>query len=338
MKVLFIGGTGIISSAVSALAAEKGIELYLLNRGMNNGFAPEGVKYIKGDIRDYEGVAITLKDYDFDVVVDWIAYVPNHVEKDIELFKDKTRQYIFISSASAYQKPLLHYLITESTPLRNPFWPYSNDKIACEDLLIRHYRENGFPVTIVRPSYTYNKTTIPFLFNSKTQRWTIVDRMLKGKKIIVPGDGTSLFSITHNTDFAKGILGLFGNVQAIGQAFHITTDEVLTWNQFANAIGAAVGVEPILEHISSDFICKAAPDQTGGLLGEKSICNIMDNSKIKKFVPGFSATMSFREGIQQSIDWYRANPELCGIDEGFNCLCDKLIMAQQKAIEMFNQL
>ncbi len=332
MKVLFIGGTGVISSAVSALAVERGVELYLLNRGTRNDFVPQGAIVLKGDIRDADSVRAAVKNRHFDAVVDWISYVPEHIENDIRLFSEITGQFIFISTASAYQKPLRHYLIDESTPLCNPYWQYSMDKIACEDRLMQEYRENGFPVTLVRPSYTYNKTTIPFLFNSREHRWTLVDRMLKGRKVIVPGDGTSLFAITHNTDFAKGFVGLLGNYKAIGHAFHITSDEVLTWDQIVRAIGAAAGVEPDILHVPSDFICRISPEHTGGLIGEKSISMVFDNSKIKRFVPGFAATTPFAEGIRESIRWYKENPELCSIDEGFNSLSNRLISAWEKAL------
>ncbi len=332
MKVLFIGGTGVISSAVSELAVVKGMELYLLNRGTRNEFVPEGAIVLKGDITDEENVAAVLKGHFFDAVVDWIAFTPDQVERDIRLFTGKTRQYIFISSTSAYQKPPLDYKVNESTPLYNPHWQYSRDKIACEDLLMGEYRKNGFPVTIVRPSYTYNKTTIPFLFNSRSHRWTIVDRMLRGKKIIVPGDGTSLFTVTHNTDFAKGFTGLLGNIQAIGHAFHITSDEVLTWDQIAIAIGRAADVEPDIMHVSSDFICAVSPEHTGGLLGDKSVSSVFDNSKLKRFVPGFMATMPFAEGIKQSIEWYKAKPELRAVDDGFNALSDRIIAAWENAL------
>lgn len=338
MKVLFIGGTGVISSAVSALAVERGMELYLLNRGIHGEFVPEGASVIKGDIRDAEGVASALDGYKFDVVVDWIAYTPDQVENDIRLFTGKTGQYIFISSTTVYQKSNMHYIVNESTPLRNPYWQYSRDKIACEDLLMEKYRKNGFPVTIVRPSYTYNKTTIPFLFNSRSHRWTVVDRMINGKKIIVPGDGTSLFTLTHNTDFAKGFIGLLGNVQSIGHAFHITSDEVMTWDQFACAIGNAAGVKPDIVHIPSDFICTVSPDLTGGLLGDKSVSSVFDNSKIKRFVRGFTATVTFAEGIKQSVDWFSANPALCTVDDGFNIFCDKLLHVWQKGLEDFASL
>ena len=333
MKVLFVGGTGVISSAVSALAAEKGIELYLLNRGNRKDFVPQGARVLIGDIKDADSVRAAIKNHRFDSVVDWISYVPQDVEQNIRLFSGVTDQFCFISSASAYQKPLRHYLVDESTPLCNPYWEYSRDKIACEDILMKEYREKGFPVTIIRPSYTYNKTLIPFLFNSRKHRWTLIDRMRKGMKIIVPGDGTTLFAITHNTDFAKGFIGLLGNPKAIGHAFHITSDEVLTWDQIARDIGAAAGAEPDILHVSSDFICRVSPEHTGGLIGEKSWSIVYDNSKIKRFVPGFHASMPFAEGIKESISWYEANPGLLSVDDDFNNLCDRIARGWEKGIE-----
>ncbi|NLC69182.1 MAG: SDR family oxidoreductase [Clostridiaceae bacterium] len=332
MKVLFIGGTGVISSAVSELAVKKGIDLYLLNRGKRADLFPGGAKLIKGDIRDIENIRKVLADYSFDVVVDWVAYTPEHIKADVDLFKGKTAQYIFISSASVYQKPPSYYLIDESTPLCNPYWQYARDKIACELLLTEEYREKGFPVTIVRPSYTYGKTMIPFAFNSREHRWTLVDRMRKGKKIIVPGDGTSLWTLTHNTDFAKGFIGLIGNMHAIGHAFHITSDEVLTWDQVAKLIGKAAGVEPNIIHISSDFICTISPEQTGGLLGDKALSAVFDNSKIKRFVPGFTSTVPFSEGIKETIAWYESDPARCTVDEEFNKLADKIIAAYESGL------
>src|SRR5690242_4268344 len=243
MKVLFIGGTGIISTACTTLAVERGIELTLLTRGKHEANSPRGVRMLSGDINNPD-LASKLSQEKFDAVVDWIAFAPADIERDIKLFRGRTRQFIFISSASAYQKPATHYLITESTPLANPYWEYSRSKIACEERLLRAYREEGFPVTIVRPSLTYGETQIALAVNSWAKSYTVVDRMRRGKKVIVPGDGSSLWVITHNTDFAKGLVGLLGHEQAIGHAFHITSDEVMTWNQFYNLVGAAAGVEP----------------------------------------------------------------------------------------------
>jgi nucleoside-diphosphate-sugar epimerase len=334
MKVLFIGGTGIISEAVTKLAIEEGIDLYLLNRGQRPEFIPEGAKLIKGDIRDRESVAEALKNYAFDVVVDWIAYVPDHIKTDIELFTNRTHQYIFISSASAYQKPSSHYLVTESTPLANPYWEYSRNKIACEELLMSEYRTSGFPVTIVRPSTTYGPTLIPSSINSDTHPWSLVDRMRKGKKIIVHGDGTSIWTMTHNTDFAKGLIGLLGNSQAIGHAFHITSDEVLSWDQIYRTIGNAAGVEPRLIHIPSDFIALFDPNATGYLLGDKVESIVIDNSKIKRFVPGFCATVPFSKGIKDTIQWFENHPERCTVDEQWNSTIDKIINRYEQVFNL----
>ncbi len=336
MKVLFIGGTGIISEAVTKQAIMEGIDLYLFNRGQQPEFIPEGAKLIKGDIRDKESAAEVLKNHTFDVVVDWVAYIPEHIKTDIELFRSRTLQYIFISSASAYQKPSSHYLITESTPLVNPYWEYSRNKIACEELLMNEYRNTGFPVTIVRPSTTYGMTLIPSSINSAIHPWSLVDRMRKGKKIIVHGDGTSLWTITHNSDFAKGFIGLLNNSQAIGHAFHITSDEVLSWDQIYRTIGNAAGVEPQLIHIPSDFIALFDPDATGYLLGDKVVSIIFDNSKIKRFVPGFNATVSLSRGVKQTIQWFENHPERCTVDDRWNIIMDKIINAYEQVFNKDN--
>lgn len=325
MKILFIGGTGIISTAVSALAIERGIDLTLFNRGKHSEFAPKDVTVIKGDVRDKSSMAELLKDKSFDVVVDWLAFMPKDVEADIEIFKGKVRQYIFISSASAYQKPPAQWLIDESTPLSNPYWKYSSDKIACEELLMAEHRSSGFPVTVVRPSFTYGDTMIPAAINSWTKPWTIVERMRKGKKIVIHGDGTSLWTMTHNTDFAGGFVGLLGNVQAIGQAFGITSDEVLTWRQVYKAIADAAGAELNAVYIPSDFIAKINPEYEGILLGDKSWCAVFDNSKIKRFVPDFVATVPFAQGIKRTIDWFEADSKRCTADDQFNQFMDRLI-------------
>lgn len=325
MKILFIGGTGIISEAVSRLVIERGFELYILNRGNKDILFPEGARHIKADIRDIESVRKILATYEFDVVVDWVAFTPSHVNGDIELFKEKVGQYIFISSASAYQKPPKNYIITESTPLINPYWQYSRDKIQCEEELMKEHRESGFPFTIVRPSLTYGKTMIPAALNSWSNPWSIVDRMKRGKKIIVHGDGTSLWTITHNTDFAKGFVGLLGNLKAIGNTFHITSDEVLTWNQIYEYIGKAAGVEPDIVHISSDFIIKVCPDEKGNLLGDKAVSVIFDNSKIKSFVPDYVATVPFIIGVKESVEWFLENPQYCTVDNQWDESMDAIL-------------
>ena len=237
-----------------------------------------------------------------------------------------------ISSASAYQKPPTQCIITESTPLANPYWQYSRDKIACEEALGRAYRDEGFPMTIVRPSLTYGDTMIPAGFMSWGHPWTLVDRMRRGEKSIVHGDGTSPWTMTHNSDFASAFVGLMGNIHAIGHAFHITSDEVLTWDQIIEQIGAAAGARPQIVHVASDFIAAASPSERGGLLGDKSRCAIFDNSKIKSFVPGYVATTPFSEGVARSVRWFEAHPERCTIDQAFNELCDRIIAAQELAL------
>jgi nucleoside-diphosphate-sugar epimerase len=287
---------------------------------------------IVADARDRASVRKALGSMEFDVVADWIAFTPDQIESDLELFRGRAGQFFFISSASAYQKPLAHYLVTESTPLANPFWQYSRDKIACEEILNRAYREGGFPITIVRPSLTYGDTQIPAAVGSWEHPWTLVDRMRRGKKIIVQGDGTSLWTMTHNSDLAKGFVGLMGNLHAIGHAFHITSDEVLSWDQIVGAIGAAAGAEPKIVHVASDFLAAANPEVLGGLVGDKSQCAVFDNSKIKAFVPGYVATMPFSEGIARSVRWFEAHPERCTIDPAFNEFSDRVIAAQEKAL------
>lgn len=330
MRVLFIGGTGIISTACTRLAAASGIELTLLNRGQHATDLPQGVRTLTADV-DHPAAAQALGTTTYDAVVDWIAFTPAHVERDLALFRGRTAQYIFISSASAYQKPPGHYLITESTPLANPYWQYSRDKIACEEFLMKAYREEGFPITIVRPSLTYGDTQIPLAVNSWPKSYTIVDRMRRGRKVIVPGDGTSLWVITHNSDFAKGLVGLLGHRQAIGNAFQITSDEVMCWDQFYRITAEAAGVEARLVHMPSDFLASCNPEKLGSLVGDKSVSVVFDNSKIKRFVPGYCATVPFSEGIRRTIAWFDADPARQVIDQDANARWDKLIAAWERA-------
>jgi nucleoside-diphosphate-sugar epimerase len=332
MRVLFIGGTGNISLASTRLAAECGIEVTLLRRGQRTADLPKDVRTIPVDIRDEEAVAKALGNETFDAVVDWIAFAPADIERDIRIFRDRARQFIFISSASAYQKPVGHYLITESTPLANPYWQYSRDKIACEDRLMKAYREEGFPITIVRPSLTYGDTQIVLAVNSWQQSWTAVDRMRRGKKVIVPGDGSSLWVITHNSDFAQGLVGLLGHRQAIGHAFHITSDEVMTWDQYYRITAQAAGVEAQIVHIPSDFLGVAMPDEVGNLTGDKAVSVVFDNSKIKRFVPGYCAKVPFAQGIQRTIEWFDADPRRKQVDEAANAAWDKLIDAYESGL------
>jgi nucleoside-diphosphate-sugar epimerase len=322
MKVLFIGGTGVISSACSRLAVKRGIDLVLLNRGQAARPIPQGARILHGDIRDRESVERALGDATFDVVVNWVNFTPDHVEADIELFRDRTGQYIFISSASAYQKPLASLPITESTPLYNPFWAYSRAKAACEERLMLAYREDDFPITIVRPSHTYDKTMVP-LFG----HYAALARMRKGKRVIVHGDGTSLWVLTHHEDFSKGFVGLLGNQHAIGHAVHITSDEVLSWNQIYGILAHAAGVEPQIVHVPSDLIAAFNPEVGAGLLGDKAHSVVFDNSKIKRLVPDFVATIPFSQGAQEIVDWYDADPARQVVDEQEGQLIERVIAA-----------
>ncbi|MBN2612013.1 MAG: SDR family oxidoreductase [Bacteroidales bacterium] len=324
MKVLFIGGSGNISSSVSKLAVEKGIDLYLLNRGNQKGIPGTGV--ISGDITS-SAIISKLKNEKWDAVVNWIAYNLLDVERDIRLFSGKTKQYIFISSASAYQKPLTHPVITESTPLANPFWEYSRRKIACEERLMRAYRDEGFPSVIVRPSHTYD-TMIPSALYAGNE-YNLIDRLLHGRKVIVHGDGTSLWVLTHAEDFAKGFVGLIGNQQTLAHAFHITSDELLNWDQIHATIAEALGVEANIIHIPSDFICGINSAHTGDLLGDKTYSVIFDNTKIKTFVPGYNATIPFMEGIRRTLKWFDENPERKIINQVAEKNTDRIIEAYE---------
>ncbi len=327
MKALFIGGTGTISTAVSHSLAAQGWELYLLNRGNSTNRVPAGAKVIKADINDEPGVAALIKDMAFDVVADFIAFVPSQVERDIRLFSGKTKQYIFISSASAYQKPLSHYRITESTPLSNPYWEYSRNKIACEKLLISEYRKTGFPVTIVRPSHTYDERSIPLAVHGNNGSWQVAKRMLENKPVIIHGDGTSLWTLTHNSDFAKGFTGLMGNAHAIGEAVNITSEESLTWNQIYEIIASALDVKLKVVHIPSDYLAASSSsyDFTGSLIGDKANTVVFDNSKLKRLVPGFNATVRFDQGIRFILDSVLSQAELQKADPEFDLWCDNVI-------------
>jgi nucleoside-diphosphate-sugar epimerase len=326
MKALFIGGTGNISTPLSSFAIENGVDLYHLNRG--NRPAIPGVTNIVADVNNHDQVKSALKNQKWDAVVNWIAYTPEDIERDAELFEGATNQYIFISSASAYQKPPVNHIITESTPLRNPVWEYSRNKIACEDLLVKLYRERGFPMTIVRPSHTYY-SVIPVSLGG-WEEFTVIDRMRKGLPIVVHGDGTSLWTMTHASDFARGFLGLMNNPNAVGEAFHITSDEVLTWNRIYEAVAQAAGGVANIVHIPSGVIADYAdkhnyPSVRGTLLGDKSHCAIFDNSKIKRFVPGFLATIPFATGIRQTIEWFDAVPARKVVKEETHQFLDGLI-------------
>lgn len=323
MKVLFIGGTGNISSASSRLALARGMDLYHLNRGKGNQDLT-GVRTIVGDINRPADLE-ELKNHHWDVVVNWIAFTRDDIERDLALFRGRTRQYIFISSASCYQTPLRYPVITESTPLANSLWDYSNDKIQCELRLMQAYREEGFPVTIVRPSLTY-ETVIPIAIGG-FREYTAADRLLRGKEIIIHGDGTSLWTVTHSEDFAKGLVGLLGLFQAIGQAFHITSDEILSWNTIYAILAESLGCELRAVHIASDFICRIEPGYTGTLLADKAESVIFDNSKIKTFVPEFQASIPFAQGIRRTLAWMDEDPSRKIVNDEENARIDTILRA-----------
>jgi nucleoside-diphosphate-sugar epimerase len=299
MKVLFIGGTGIISSACSPVALSKGIDLYLLNRGKSRRSTADGAKTLVGDIRDPHSVKKAIGDLKFDAVVDWIAFTPEHIETDLDLFRGITNQFLFISSASAYQSPPSTLPVVESTVLDNPYWGYSRNKIACEERLVRAYREEKYPITIVRPSHTYDKTLFPF-----EGGYTTYQRMLLGKPVVVPGDGTSIWILTHHHDFARAFVPLLGNSKAIGEAYHITSDEWLTWNQIYDIVAEAAGVKATKVHVATDAMVNLKPELQGGLTGDKSNSMIFDNSKIKRLAGGWEAKIPFSQGAREIVEYY----------------------------------
>src|SRR5262245_9285194 len=328
MRVLFIGGTGIISSGCARrLALRSDVKLTFMLRGQSTREVPKGVEVIRGDVRDPASVSAALGDRTFDSVVNWVAFTTAHVQADIDFFKGRTGQYVFISSASAYQTPPARLPVTESTPLKNPVWQYSRDKIACEELLVRTYRDANFPATIVRPSHTYDVRSLPMQGG-----WTAIDRMRRGKPVIVHGDGTSLWVLTHHDDFAKGFNGLLGNPHTLGEAFHITSDELLSWNQIHELLAAAAGTEAKLVHVPSDVINRFDPHWGAGLLGDKTHSMIFDNTKIKSVVPEFSATIPYARGSREVIAWYDADPARRAVDAEFDALTERIIAAQSRAL------
>lgn len=329
MRVLFIGGTGNLSAACTVQAQDKGFEVVHFNRGrvgnLPGATVHTGVEAIVGDIRDRSAARDRLAQEHFDCVVDWIAFTPDDIQFDIELFRGRTKQFIFISSASVYHKPPGHYVITESTPPYNPFWEYSRNKIACEEILLREYRNAGFPMTIVRPSHTYSDGWFPTTFESTD--FTVPQRMLDGKPVVVHGDGQSLWTITHVEDFAKGFTGLITNPAAIGDTFHITSDESITWDHMHQTIAAALGTEARIVHAPSEVIARLSPQLGEGLLGDKQFSVVFDNAKIKRIVPGYQATIPFFEGMRRSVAWIEANPERKSVNRQLDSLIDDIVAA-----------
>lgn len=338
MKALFIGGTGRISEAISTLAVKKGWELYLLNRGNNPEFVPEGCKLLSADISDEKAVAELIRDMRFDVVADFIVFTPGQLERDVRLFAGKTNQYFFISSATVYKKPPSGIAVKEDCVLGNPYWEYARNKIACEETLSRAGREHGFPYTIIRPSHTYGLTGMPLAIHGKGGSWQVLDRMLKGKPVIVHGDGTTLWTLTHNSDFAKAFVALMGNPHAVREAFHITSDEALTWNTIYETIGGALGVKPEIVHIPSDFLIACDDkgyDLRGSLLGDKANVAVFDNSKVKSFAPEFVCTTRFDQGVRLALDYMDAHPEHKNPDPGFDAWCDRVIGAYRAGLAAY---
>ena len=324
-RVLFIGGSGIISSACAALALERGLELTVLNRGESRTRPlPDGARVLRADVRDPAAVSAALGGEEFDVVVDFVAFTPDHVRADVERFAGRVGQYVFISSASAYQTPPARLPVTESTPLRNPAWRYSRDKIACEDVLVAAYRDTGFPATVVRPSHTYDRTLVPF-----DGGWTVLDRMRRGAEVLVHGDGTSLWTLTHHTDFARGFVPLLGHPRTLGEAFHITSDDVLTWDQIAHALAAAAGVEARIVHVPSDAVAAADPEWGAGLLGDKAHSMVFDTTKLRRVVPGFTATVPFEQGAREIVAWHDEDPARRVVDGRLDAVMDRLVAAHR---------
>ena len=338
MRILMIGGTGTISSAITRQLAASGHDLWLLNRGHRKDEVPTGVRQIIADVDDTGEVQRQIGDAQFDAVCEFIGFLPSQVERDIRLFKGRTRQYAYISSASAYNKPAANHVITEGTTLANPYWEYSRNKIACEELLLKVYREEGFPVTIVRPSHTYCERAVPVSVHGLKGSWQVLKRMLEGKPVIVHGDGSSLWTLTWNEDFASGFIGLLGNPKAIGEAFQIMSVEQLTWNQIYECVARALHVTPRLYHVSSDFLAATSPkawDFTGNLLGDKAVTVVFDCSKLKRVVPGFQAVTRFDEGVRRCVDHILAHPELQVEDPDFDAWCDRVIEAQERSVGLF---
>jgi nucleoside-diphosphate-sugar epimerase len=321
VRLLFLGGTGIISTASVRLAVQRGHEVTVLNRGRTTKRPlPAEVEGLTADVNDPESVDRALGSREFDVVAQFRAFTPEHVRHDVERFRDRTGQYVFISSASAYQKPPGSVPVTESTPLKNPFWQYSRDKIACEDLLVAAYRDDDFPAVIVRPSHTYDDTLLPTLGG-----WTDIARMRAGKPVVVHGDGTTQWTLTHSDDFAVGFVGLLGRPEAEGNAYTITGDSAPTWDQVYRWLGRAAGAEPTLVHVASETIAKELPDHGPGLVGDKAHSMVFDTTKLRRLVPEFTTTIPYAEGARRVLAWYDGHPEAQETDEALDAAFDRLV-------------
>ena len=338
MKILIIGGTGTISSAITRQLSETGHDLWLLNRGTRKNEVPANVHQVICDIDDEATVLASIEGEMFDAVCEFIGFVPAQVERDIRLFRGRTSQYVYISSASAYNKPAANHVITEGTTLANPYWQYSRNKIACEELLMKEYRDTGFPITIVRPSHTYCERGVPTSVHGPKGSWQVLKRMMDGKPVIIQGDGTSLWTLTWNEDFARGFIGLLGNPKAIGEAFQIMSDEQLTWTQIYECVAKVLNVTPRFYYVASDFLAAVAPkewDYEGNLLGDKSLTVVFDCAKLKRAVLGFQVTMCFHEGVRRSVAYMLSHPELQIEEPDFDAWCDRVIEAQEEAKHKF---
>jgi len=336
MKALCIGGTGTISSGIVRRAIESGWEVTLLNRGNRGERVCPGARVLVGDVNMDEGaIASLVAGKDYDVVVDFIAFVPGQLERDVRLFSGRTGQFIFISSASAYQKPVEHYHISERTPLANPLWEYSRNKIACEEFLLEELRKNDFPCTIVRPSHTYDDRYLPVAVHGKRGAWQVVDRILKGKPVLVHGDGSSLWTLTHSDDFARGFVPLMGNPAAVGETFQITSDESLSWDQIYDLIGDALGKPANKYHVSSDFLAACDPELVGTLLGDKANSVVFDNAKLKALVPDYRAEIPFADGARRCVRYLLDTPRAQVADPDFDLFCDRVVAAQEAAKASF---
>ncbi len=334
-KALFIGGTGTISMGITRLlAVDDRWELYLLNRGNRTEELPEGIQVINADINNEADVLKKLEGMHFDTICDFIGFTVDQVERDYRMFKGMTDQYMYISSASAYNKPCRDYRITEGTALANPYWQYSRDKIVCERFLMDKYQNEGFPVTIIRPSHTYDDRFIPLGAHGPKGSWSVAKRMLEGKPVLIQGDGTSLWTMTWNEDFARGFIGLMANPHAIGEAIQITSDETLTWNQIYKAVADALHVELKPYYVPSTFLAEVADpsyDLEGGLLGDKCHSVVFINDKVKKLVPDFVCPTRFDQGIKKTVANILAHPEFQVEDPEFDAFCDRVIDAMEAA-------
>lgn len=320
MDLLFIGGTGIISSACSALALTQGHTLTLLNRGRSFRPAPAGAALIQADVRDAAATKRAVRGRRWDAVVDFISFTPEQVRSTLDGLSGTFGQYVFISSASAYRKPTSALPVVESNLLHNPFWEYSRNKIACEELLFGLYRDEGLPATVVRPSHTYDQTLLPM-----DGGWSVLERMIAGREVIVHGDGCSLWTLTHHRDFAVGLLGLLGHPLALGEAFHVTGDEWLSWDEIFRMVGRAAGVEPKIVHVPSDVIARFDPEWGAGLLGDKAHSMVFDNSKVRRLVPDFRPRVSFAAGAREIVAWHLADPARQKADAGFLARYERIL-------------